>query len=155
MRSTGARTKLVLAPFAVIDRWIATGEVLEVGGQIRHGKQIFDMANRSVELEGYIRHREISFNAGYRTTTTFDRIAPLVHLPSISEHSLNFGLIGPWYLYFAGDCRAQHRFGPNGIRMSILICLHDPGGHRQELEHVPYGRRNCVGVEAAAVHEKH
>jgi hypothetical protein len=38
---------------------------------------------------------------------TFDRIAHLVHLASIYEHSLNFGLIGPWYLYFAGDCRAQ------------------------------------------------
>src|SRR5258708_26553434 len=89
------------------------------------------MANGSVELEGYIRHREISFNAGYRTTTTFDRIAPLVHLPSISEHSLNFGLIGPWYMYFAGDCRAQHRFGPNGVRMWILIFLDDPVGHRR------------------------
>jgi hypothetical protein len=48
--------ELVLAPFAVIDRWIATGEVLKIGGQIRHGKQIFDIANRSIELEGYIRH---------------------------------------------------------------------------------------------------
>jgi hypothetical protein len=67
--------ELVLAPFAVIDRWIATGEVLKIGGQIRHGKQIFDIANRSIEIEGYIRHREISFNAGYRTSTTFDRIA--------------------------------------------------------------------------------
>jgi hypothetical protein len=41
----------------------------------RHWGLTFDIANRSVELEGYIRHREISFNAGYRTTTTFDRIA--------------------------------------------------------------------------------
>jgi hypothetical protein len=64
-RSAGAPMELVLAPFAVIDRGVAAGEVLKVGGQIGHRKQIFDIANRSVELEGYICNREILFNAGY------------------------------------------------------------------------------------------